>query len=387
MKRSTDRILTTHVGSLVRPSDLLEYVRAQNAGESYDKEGHATLLKRSVAEVVQRQAEAGVDVNSDGECGKSSFLGYLHNRLTGFTPQELGPGDDPRPVTARGGRDRTTFAEFYAEYDQTQHVANPPPLVCTGPISYSGHEILKRDLGNFRAALDGVSVEDAFVAAIAPGNFGRGENVYYPSDEAFHIAVAEAMKEEFKAITDAGFLLQIDAPVGSYDTLSLSKEEFRRRLEMSIEALNHALEGIPEEKVRYHVCWGSWNAPHTFDIPLVDFVDIVFKAHASAISIEAANARHEHEFEIWEDVKLPDGKILIPGVTAHTTNVVEHPELVALRIKNFAKLVGRENVIAGTDCGFAQGAFTRRVHPSIMWAKLQALAEGARLATKELWAH
>lgn len=289
-------------------------------------------------------------------------------------------------MTARGGRDRTAFGEFYEEYDQTQRVGNPPPLVCTGPITYAGHDILKRDLGNFRAALDGAGVEEAFVAAIAPGNFGRGENVYYPNDEAFHFAVAEAMKEEFKAITDAGFLLQIDAPVGSYDTLSLTKEEFRKRLEMSIEALNHALEGIPEEKVRYHVCWGSWNAPHTFDIPLIDFVDIVFKAHASAISIEAANARHEHEFEIWENVKLPDGKILIPGVTAHTTNVVEHPELVALRIKNFAKLVGRENVIAGTDCGFAQGAFTRRVHPTIMWAKLQTLAEGARLATKELWA-
>jgi 5-methyltetrahydropteroyltriglutamate--homocysteine methyltransferase len=285
----------------------------------------------------------------------------------------------------QGGRDRSAFPDFYEENDKLRLGAAEPPLVCTSPMTYKGHPQLQIDFDNFKTALQKVKVEEAFVAAIAPGNFGRGDNDYYPSEDAFVGAVAEALREEYKAIVDAGFLLQIDAPVGSYDTLSLSVEEFRRRLELNIDALNHALASIPEERVRLHICWGSWNAPHMFDIPLAAFIDIVFKARVQAIALEAANPRHEHEFQIWKENRLPEGKLMIPGLVSHSTNVVEHPELIAWRIKNFVTLLGRENVIAGTDCGFSQGAFTPKVHPSVAWAKLSALVEGARLATKELW--
>jgi len=382
MQTSSDRILTTHVGSLVRPPALLDLLRARQDGASND-EAFAACLRSSVDDVVRRQAAAGVDIVSDGEYGKSSFLGYAHERLSGFTPRTT-PIEDP--VRPRAGRDRSMFPEFYAEYDQTQG-GGGPQLACTGPMAYAGQALLQRDLGIFKAALAEVQVTDAFVAAIAPGNFGRGENEYYRSDEEFVFATAEALTEEYRSIVEAGFILQIDAPVGTYDLLALSKEQFRRRLAVGIEALNNALAGIPPERVRYHVCWGSWNAPHMFDIPLIDIIDLVLGVHAAGISLEAANPRHEHEFQVWEQVKLPEGKVLLPGLVSHATNIVEHPELIAWRITNFARLVGRENVIAGTDCGFAQGAFIRRVHPTIMWAKLEALTEGARLASRELWSN
>lgn len=381
MKTSTERILTTHVGSLVRPDDVLDMMRARLKG-SGDEGAFAACLRNAVAEVVRKQADAGIDIVSDGEYSKSSFQTYAHERLSGFEPRST-PVETPARRSA--GRDRTAFPEFYAEYDQTQNFGAEPQLMCTGPIAFTGQAIQKRDIDNFHAALSGVDVAEGFVAAIAPGNFGRGENEFYATEEEFIFASAEALKQEYRAVVDAGFVLQIDAPVGSYDLMALSKDEFRRRQAVMIEALNGALDGIPSDRVRYHVCWGSWNAPHTFDIALADILDLVLSVRADGISLEAANPRHEHEFRVWEEVKLPDGKVLLPGLISHATNIVEHPELVAWRIGNFARLVGRENVIASTDCGFAQGAFTRRVHPTVMWAKLQALSDGARLASSQLW--
>jgi 5-methyltetrahydropteroyltriglutamate--homocysteine methyltransferase len=383
MKRSTDRILTTHVGSLNRPPDLMDVLREKYAGHPYDEGAYQERLRADVAEVVKKQVDVGVDVPSDGEFGKPGFNYYPHERMTGFTPRP------PRPPTpqSRRGRDRSAFPDFYDEYDRSlQHATGDlPAMECTGPITYRGQELLKRDLDNFKAALSGVEVADAFYAAVAPNNFGRGENKYYPSSDAFIEAVAEALKTEYRMIVDAGFVLQVDAPLGTYDLLSMSLEEFRVWLERGIEMLNHALEGIPEDRVRYHMCWGSWHGPHKFDVPMKDVIDIVLKSRAQAISFEAANPAHEHEYEDWEDLKLPEGKILLPGVVTHSTNIIENPRLVAQRIERYANLVGRENVIASTDCGFSQGAFSAKIHPSLVWAKLEALAEGARLASERLW--
>jgi 5-methyltetrahydropteroyltriglutamate--homocysteine methyltransferase len=383
MKRSVDRILTTHVGSLPRPPALLAFLKTKRDKQSYHPAEHLKCLCGAVVEAVSKQALIGIDIVSDGEYGKYGFSTYAYERLAGFAPRES--GSQGLRIGLRGGRDRSAFPELYEESDKLRRGAAEGSMACTGPIAYQGRALVQNDIDNFKAALQKVRVADAFIAAIAPGNFGRGENEYYPSEDAFVGAVAEAMRDEYKAIVDAGFLLQIDAPVGSYDTLSLSVEEFRRRFELNIEALNHALEGIPEDRIRLHICWGSWNAPHMFDIPLAAFLDIVFKARVQGIALEAANPRHEHEFQIWRETKLPDGKLLIPGLVSHATNVVEHPELVSWRIKNFVNLLGRENVIAGTDCGFSQGAFTAKVHPSVAWAKLGVLVEGARLASNEIW--
>jgi 5-methyltetrahydropteroyltriglutamate--homocysteine methyltransferase len=264
-------------------------------------------------------------------------------------------------------------------------------MVCVGPITYRGHEELQRDFENFRAAMNGANVEEAFIPACAPGTIElQRRNEYYKNDEEFLFAIADAMKEEYKAIVDAGFVLQVDDPrvVVQYDMHDPAPtiEEYRKFASLRIEALNHALEGLPADRIRYHLCWGSWHGPHTTDVPLKDIVDLVLGVHSGALSVEAANPAHAHEWQVWETQKLPEGKILIPGVISHVTNTVEHPDLVAQRIVQYAKLVGRENVIASTDCGFAQGAFIHRVHPLIMWAKLEALGEGARRATKHLWA-
>jgi 5-methyltetrahydropteroyltriglutamate--homocysteine methyltransferase len=264
-----------------------------------------------------------------------------------------------------------------------------PPSVCQGPIAYQGEALLERDLATFKTALAGVSVEEAFVPAIAPAMVGRGQNHYYPSEEAYVFAIAEALKTEYRAIVDAGFILQIDDP-GLGETWDMMipappLEDYRRLQARNIEALNHALAGIPEDRVRYHLCWGSWQGPHVHDLGLRDIVDLLLRVKAQAYSIEAATPRHAYEWRVWEDIKLPAGKVLIPGVIAHTTAVVEHPETVAERITNFARLVGRERVIAGADCGFAQGAMYQRQHPTVMWAKFAALVEGARLASERLW--
>ena len=387
MKQSTDRILTTHVGSLIRPQALQDILRAKQGGQSYDHAAYENCLKQSVADVVRRQAEIGVDVVSDGEFGKAiSWNQYVVERLSGFELRAIPPGF--RPGTP--GADRTRFKEFYAELDVREPMANAKMVACVGPVKYIGQEILRRDIDNFKAALKGVKVVEAFMPVVAPSSvLPDRKDEYYKGEEDWLSAVTAAMRTEYKTIVDAGFILQIDdaraatafdrmVPPGTF-------EEYRRWLAKFVESLNHALEGIPEDRVRYHVCWGSWPGPHVSDVALKDIVDLILKVRAGAYVIESANPRHEHEWQVWKNVKLPEGKVLIPGVISHATNVVEHPELIAERITRFANLLGRENVIAGTDCGFAQGTFYRRVHPTVMWAKFEALVEGARLASKQLW--
>jgi 5-methyltetrahydropteroyltriglutamate--homocysteine methyltransferase len=387
MKRSTDRILTTHVGSLIRPQPLQEFLRAKQARKPFDEKAYEKCVTDAVAEVVRQQAAAGVDVVSDGEFGKSiSWSQYVLERLSGFERRPVKPGANP----FQRGADRERFAEFYAELDAREVVATATDSVCVGPITYTGQAELQRDIDNFKAALKGVKVEEAFLPVAAPASvIPDRKNEYYKSDEDCLVAIGEAMRMEYKMIVDAGFVLQLDdaRAAVTYDRMVPpgSFADYRKWVAMHMEVLNHAIAGLPPERIRYHVCWGSWPGPHTTDVPLKDIVDLILSVKVGAYVIEGANPRHEHEWKVWQDVKLPAGKVLIPGVISHATNVVEHPELIAERIGRYARLVGRESVLAGTDCGFAQGPFHRRVHPSIMWAKLEALAEGARLASKELW--
>ena len=388
MKRSSNRILTTHVGSLIRPPALQELLRAKQAGKPYDENAYQTCLSGSVADVVRRQAQAGVDVVSDGEFGKSiSWSQYALDRFGGF---ERRPIKSEAANPFKRGADRTRFPEFYAELDAHDGVVTTVDAVCVGPIKYTGQVELQRDIDNFKAALKGVSVEEAFLPVAAPASvIPDRKNEFYKSDEELQAAIAEAMRDEYKMIVDAGFLVQLDDARNAvtYDRMvpPASFEDYRRWLAKQVDLINHAIEGLPADRIRYHVCWGSWPGPHVSDVPLKDIVDLILKVKVGAYVIEGANPRHEHEWQVWKDAKLGAGQVLIPGVISHATNVVEHPELVAERVVRLAKIVGRENVIAGTDCGFAQGPFHRRVHPSIMWAKLEALAEGARLASKELW--
>ncbi len=388
MKRSTSRILTTHVGSLIRPPALQDFLRAKQSGKPFDQAAYDRCLTDSVTEVVHQQADAGVDVVSDGEFGKSiSWSQYVIERLSGFERRSIKTGTNP---FARGA-DRTRFAEFYAELDARETPATVSESICTGPIAYTGQAALKRDIDNFKAALKRVKVEEAFLPVAAPASvIPDRKNEHYKNDDECLQAIAEAMRTEYRMIVDAGFILQLDdaRTAVTYDRMVPpgTFQDYRKWVAMHVDLLNHALEGIPEDRVRYHICWGSWPGPHTTDVPLKDIVDLILQVRVGAYVIEGANPRHEHEWKVWGDVKLPPDRMLIPGVISHATNIVEHPELVAERIVRIAKLIGRENVIAGTDCGFAQGPFYRRVHPSIMWAKLEALTAGARLASKELWA-
>jgi 5-methyltetrahydropteroyltriglutamate--homocysteine methyltransferase len=396
MKTSTHRILTTHVGSIPRPESIKALLRARMEGQSIDKAQLAARVAEAVNDVVRRQAEVGLDVISDGEMGKVSFLGYAEERLTGFVPMMAHDQNVPssnvgtswaRRIDTR--REWRAFREYYEEYLPRAMPPAAPPGVCQGPIMYQGEAMLRRDLAALKAALQGVQVEETFVPAIAPAMVGRGQNQYYTTDEDYVFAVAEAMRIEYRAIVDAGFILQIDDP-GLGETWDMMIPEppldvYRRMQMQNIDALNHALEGVPEDRVRYHLCWGSWQGPHLHDLGLRDIVDLMLRVKAQAYSVEAATPRHAYEWRVWEDVKLPDGKVLIPGVIAHTTAVVEHPETVAERIMNFAKVVGRERVIAGADCGFAQGAMYQRQHPTVMWAKFAALVQGAKLASERLW--
>jgi 5-methyltetrahydropteroyltriglutamate--homocysteine methyltransferase len=388
MKRSTDRILTTHVGSLIRPQALQDFLRAKQTGKPYDAAAYDKCMKDSVAEVVRQQAEVGVDVISDGEFGKSiSWSQYVLERLSGFERRPIKPGANP----FMRGVDREKFAEFYAELDARENVATTVEAVCVGPISYTGQAELKRDIDNFKAALKDIKVSEAFLPVAAPASvIPDRKNEYYKTDEELIRAIGAAMHTEYKMIIDAGFVLQLDDArfAVTYDRMVPpgSFSDYRKWLALQVEVLNEAIAGLPQDRIRYHVCWGSWPGPHTTDVPLKDIVDLILSMKVGAFVLEGANPRHEHEWRVWESAKLPEGKILIPGVISHATNVVEHPELVAERIVRIAKLVGRENVMAGTDCGFAQGPFYRRVHPSIMWAKLDAMVQGARLASAQLWA-
>jgi 5-methyltetrahydropteroyltriglutamate--homocysteine methyltransferase len=387
MQRSNERILTTHVGSLIRPTALQEFLRAQQAGKPFDRNAYERCLTDAVADVVRRQADAGVDVVSDGEFGKSiSWSQYVLERLSGFERRPVKPDANP----FQRGADRQRFSEFYAELDAREGVATTTDSVCVGPIRYTGQAALKRDIDNFKAALNAVEVEEAFLPVAAPASvIPDRRNEHYATDEDCLVAIGEAMRSEYRTIIEAGLLLQLDdaRAAVTYDRMvpPASIADYRKWVAMHMEVLNHAVAGLPSERIRYHVCWGSWPGPHTTDVPLKDIVDLILSAKVGAYVIEGANPRHAHEWKVWQDLRLPDGKVLIPGVISHATNVVEHPELVAERIMRLARLVGRENLIAGTDCGFAQGPFHRRVHPSIMWAKLEALAEGARLASKTLW--
>jgi 5-methyltetrahydropteroyltriglutamate--homocysteine methyltransferase len=387
MQRSTDRILTTHVGSLIRPPELQEFLRARQKGHGFDQAAYDRCLTDSVSAVVRDQADAGIDVVSDGEFGKSiSWSQYVLERMSGFERRPFKPGVN----TFQRGADREKFAEFYAELDARDGVVTTLDSVCVGPISYTGQAQLQRDIDNFKAALKGAKVSEAFMPVAAPASvIPDRKNEFYKSEEELLEAIANAMRTEYRMIVDAGFLVQLDDARNAvtYDRMVPpgTFADYRRWLERQVDVINHAIEGLPPDRIRYHVCWGSWPGPHTTDVPLKDIVDLILKIRVGAYVIEGANPRHEHEWKVWQDAKLPEGRVLIPGVISHATNVVEHPELVAERVVRLAKLVGRENVIAGTDCGFAQGPFHRRVHPSIMWAKLEALAAGARLASKELW--
>ena len=406
MKRSTDRILTTHSGSLSRPADLIALNRARAQGEKVDDAAYAKCLGAAVADVVRKQRELGVDIPDDGEFGKPMasnydygvWWNYAFARMEGFVPADSVPQSqhkkssvaDMALTTMPNRRDWQKFKDFYQDPESTGTLLGSAARrgtrrpVCTAPIKYVGHAAIAADIANLKKAMAAAGAQEGFMCSIGPGSFARGEDLYYKTEEEFVFAAADAMHEEYKAIVDAGIVLQIDDPSlpDNWDMINPEPPlaEFKKFERVRIDALNHALRGLPADRIRFHICWGSWHGPHTTDIPLHDIVDLVLRVNAAAYSVEAGNVRHEHEWRVWKEVKLPDGKLLIPGVVSHATNIVEHPQVVADRIVRYANIVGRENVIAGTDCGFGG-----RIHPQIAWAKLEALAAGARLATKELW--
>jgi 5-methyltetrahydropteroyltriglutamate--homocysteine methyltransferase len=358
-------------------------VSRQSSGGATAERRYRDALERATADVVRRQVEAGVDVVNDGEYGKSSWANYVLERLTGF---EARP--DRLFDAVWLGRDRIRFREFMKE-NYPRGATSVPGHVCAGPITYRGRDAIRRNIADLTAALHAAGASEGFLTAVAPASTGYDAiNEYYATDRDYVFAIAEALREEYLEIVNAGLILQVDDAVlaNMYDEfVQESPARYRAWAEVRVEALNHALRGIPEEKIRYHICFGSWHVPHMADAAMSDIVDLMLSVRAGAYSIEAANARHEHEWRVWQTTKLPPGRILIPGVVTHHTTTVEHPRLVADRIVRFAGLVGRENVMAGTDCGFAQLEGIRRVHPQVMWAKLEALAEGARLASHELW--
>jgi 5-methyltetrahydropteroyltriglutamate--homocysteine methyltransferase len=370
---------------LARPQDVLDIMRAKENGQPYDREDLAKRVRRTVAERVRQQVENGVDIVCDGEQSKAGFSVYVRERLSGFEARPASPEESP----LRRWRDVQAFPEYYEAYFK-QHmrgVVPPSSMVCVGPVSYKGQDAVRTDIENLKAALTGVQPTDVFMPAIAPRSLGKNE--YYPTDEAYIYAIADAMHEEYKAIVDAGFVIQVDDPALTNlygQDPSLSFAERQQRAELYIEALNHALQGIPPEQVRFHTCYGINEGPRVYDTPLQDIVNLILQVRAGAYSFEAANPRHAHEWHVWERVKLPEGKILIPGMISHASNIVEHPEFIADQLVNYARLVGREHVIAGSDCGFSsQATLTPEVHPTVVWAKFQAMAEGARLATQRLW--
>jgi 5-methyltetrahydropteroyltriglutamate--homocysteine methyltransferase len=388
VRHSSNRILTTHVGSLARPANVLDLLWAKERREAYDTGVFETAVRDAVTGIVKRQRDLGIDVVNDGEQSKSSFLTYIAERLTGFSPSEK-QGEDLWVES----RETIAFPEFYDAHRKAREglVAKPVKLVCTGPVSYCGHAALKRDIANVKAAAEKTGAEEVFMTAVSPSDVeGQQPNQFYKTAEEYLHAIADAMHEEYRAIVDAGIILQIDDPRLLTYYISrpdLSVEDCRRWAKVRVAALNHALRGIPTDRVRFHTCYGINIGPRVHEMNLADIVDIMLEVNAGAYLFEAGNPRHEHEWTVWEKVKVPDGKILVPGVISHSTPLVEHPELIAQRLVRYAKIVGRENVIGGADCGFASfAAKEQEIHPSIVWAKFKNLAEGARIASKQLWA-
>jgi 5-methyltetrahydropteroyltriglutamate--homocysteine methyltransferase len=392
MKRSTAGILTTHCGSLPRPRELLAPLHAKDGGDAYDADDLARRVRGSVIEVVRKQADLGIDVVDDGEHSKSSFAHYARARIGGLERR-----NEPPRYLGTPTRDALAFPGVYEEMRvmfnaRAEKIGKPRGLlamVCTGPIKYIGQNDLKADIANLKKAIDGLDVAEAFITAISPTNLEMYlPNEYYRSDEDYLVALAEAINEEYRAIVDAGFLLQIDDPrlITYYNrTPGISLEDNRKFMALRVEIVNHALRGIPEDRVRFHTCYSVNVGPRIHDLELRHYVDLMLKIKAQAYSIEASNPRHEHEWKVWEEVKLPEGKVLIPGVVSHCVYQVEHPELVAQRIERFAGVVGRENVIAANDCGFATAAAGDEVHADVAWAKLKSLVEGAEIASGRLW--
>jgi 5-methyltetrahydropteroyltriglutamate--homocysteine methyltransferase len=403
MKHSADGILTSHAGSLPRPEDLIDANRARESGMTTDERRFQDQLRSSVAEVVALQKQAGIAVPGDGEFGKSmghrvnyrAWWSYSFQRLGGLELGTTGLYDMPAQRSRPGEvvltsfadrRDRLKFAAAYADPDSGITTGPRAALwpVCVSKLTYTGHAAIQSDIASFKAALQAAGVEEGFMTSIAPGSASRIANRHYKTDEEFLYACADAMREEYKAIVDAGLILQLDDPAIAENWDMVNPEpsvaDYKKFSMARVEALNHAIKGLPEDRIRFHLCWGSWHGPHTTDVPMRDIVDVMLAVKCRAYSFEAANVRHEHEWKVWQDVKLPDGKLILPGIVSHATNVVEHPELVAERITRFANLVGKERVIASTDCGLGG-----RVHSQIAWAKLEALAQGAALATRQLW--
>jgi 5-methyltetrahydropteroyltriglutamate--homocysteine methyltransferase len=403
MKQSRDQILTSHAGSLPRPDALIEANRVRESGVGADESRFQDQLRSSVAEVVRLQKQAGITIPGDGEFGKSmghkvnyrAWWSYSFQRLGGLELGTTGLYDMPAQRSRPGGvvltsfgdrRDRVRFAAAYADPDSGITTGPRPALwpVCVGKLTYTGHTAIQSDIASFKAALQAAGVDEGFMTSIAPGSASRIANRYYKTDEEFLFACADAMREEYKAIVDAGLILQLDDPAIAENWDMVNPEptpaDYRKFSMVRVEALNHAIKGLPEDRIRFHLCWGSWHGPHTTDVPMREIVEIMLAVKCGAYSFEAANVRHEHEWKVWQDVKLPDDKLILPGIVSHATNVVEHPELVAERIARFANLVGKERVIASTDCGLGG-----RVHAQIAWAKLEALAAGAALATRQLW--
>ena len=381
MKRSESRILTTHTGSLPRSPELQELLRSRLDPKEGEIEEYLIGVEEAVADVVARQVEVGLDVINDGEQGRVQYATYVKDRLTGFDGEQI--------LRARPRKDMQDFPEFAAQSGVSSSATIPWPA-CTGPIEWKDRNAVQRDIQRLKAAATGVDVEEAFMTAASPGviaNFLHNE--HYPSDEAYLYALAEVMKEEYKAIVNSGLLLQIDCPDLAMTRITefshLSDEEFIKIVEMHVEVLQYALAGLPADRMRMHLCWGNTEGPHHYDVPLKEIVNIVLKVPVAAISFEGANPRHAHEWKVWQDVKLPDDKVIIPGVLDTTTNFIEHPELIAERIVRYAGVVGKGNMMVGSDCGFGTSAWGRRVESRIAWAKLAAMVEGARLASQELW--
>jgi 5-methyltetrahydropteroyltriglutamate--homocysteine methyltransferase len=393
MAGSANRILTTHVGSLVRPPQLVEFLHRIEDRKPYAEAAYEACLKQSIEEVVRQQAQAGIDIVSDGEFSKGrNWAFYVHDRLTGVTSRALTPEEAKDPLAfVGGGQDRVAFPEFYAEYDRVSGLSKRlgSRFVVNGALRYSDIQV-KRDIANLKSAAAKAGVKGAFLPVVAPASaLPNAKNDHYPDEKSLLLALADCLHQEYKTIVDAGLYVQIDDAFLPYMhekmVPPMTHAQYRQWAQLRIDALNHALRGIPQERSRYHICWGSWNGPHAFDVPMKDIVDLMLQVNVGAYQFEAANPRHEHEWVVWRTLKLPPGKVLIPGVISHATNIVEHPELVAQRIVRLANIVGRDNVMGGTDCGFAQSPFAQRVHPTIMWAKLKSLAQGAKIATEELW--